>query len=79
MKDLTNFLEESDKKKKSGKPRPAEKKEGKDDKKYVKMMEEYKRARRKDTKGAEDLMHDIRRLRKNGDVSENAKLAAAYI
>lgn len=79
MKDLTNFLDEADKKKKSSKPRPAMKKEGKDDKKYVKMMEEYKRARRKDAKGAEDLMHDIRRLRKNGDVSENAKLAAAYI
>jgi len=77
MKDLNDFLSE-DKKKKS-KPHATKKGAGADDKKYVNMMEEYKRLRRTDREAANELLKKAQKLAKNGDVSENAKIAGAYI
>ena len=50
MKDLYSFLEEKKETKK--KPHATKKGEGKDDKKYVTMMEQYKRLRRTDQEEA---------------------------
>ena len=77
MKDLNNFLnEKKDEKKKA---HTTKKGEGADDKKYVKMMEEYKRLRHSDSKKANELLEKIFELGKNGDVSKKAKIAGAYI
>ena len=54
MKNLDDFLSE-DKKKKS-KPHATKKGAGADDKKYVTMMEEYKRLRRTDREAANELL-----------------------
>ena len=76
MKDLDSFISEESKKKDKA---HATKKGGADDKKYVRMMEEYKRLRRTDRDAANELMAKIRKLAKEGDVSQNAKIAGAYI
>ena len=75
MKSLSTFIEGEDKKK----PHPVKKGEKSDDKKYVKMMEEYKRLRRTDTKAANKLLEKAQKLAKEGNVSDNAKIAGAYI
>ena len=77
MKDLNSFLNEKKEAKK--KPHATKKSEGKDDKKYVTMMEQYKRLRRTDQEEASKLLDKIRKLSKEGDISENAKIAGAYI
>ena len=77
MKDLYSFLNEKKESKK--KPHATKKGEGKDDKKYVTMMEEYKRLRRTDQEAAAELLDKIFKLGKDGDVSQNAKIAGAYI
>ena len=77
MKELNSFLNEKKESKK--KPHATKKGEGKDDKKYVTMMEEYKRLRRTDREAANELLKKAQKLAKNGDVSENAKIAGAYI
>ena len=77
MKDLYSFLEEKKEAKK--KPHATKKGEGKDDKKYVTMMEQYKRLRRTDQEEAAKLLDKIRKLSKEGDISDNAKIAGAYI
>ena len=73
MKDLSNFLSEG--KKESGRPES----KGKDDKKYVRLMEEYKRARRGDREKANEILEQAKKLKREGDVSKNAILAGAHI
>ena len=77
MKDLNNFLSEEDKKK--SKPHPTNPEAGADDKKYIRMMEKYKKLRRTDTEKANELLEKIMKLGKDGDVSKMAKIAGAYI
>lgn len=77
MKDLQSFINEEDKKKSEAKPvKPGE---GADDKKFILMVEAYKRMRRTDQEGAKQLFEKAMRLKKTGDVSKRAVLAAAYI
>ena len=77
MKDLNNFL--SEKKEDTKKATPTKEGRGADDKEYIKMMEEYKRLRRSDSKKANELLEKIFKLGKEGDVSKQAKIAGAYI
>ena len=72
MKDLNEFISES--KKEGGRP-----KKGKDDRKYVRLMEKYKRARRGDREEANKILDEAQKLAKDGDVSKNAITAGAYI
>lgn len=77
MKSLNDFISEEKAKKK--KPHAVKEGEGKDDKKYVLMMEEYKRLRRTDKDSANKLLERAQKLARRGDVSQNAKIAGAYI
>ena len=78
MKELNNFLSEKEVDK--SKPHPTKKGKGADDDRYVRAMEKYKRARHHlGIKEANKLLDAAMKIRKEGDVSENAKLAAAYI
>ena len=77
MKDLNNFL--SEKKEESKKAKPAKDEEGADDKQYIKLMGEYKQARKKDKDKANKILEKAMKLSKDGDVSKNAKIAGAYI
>ena len=77
MKELNKFLNEKKEAKK--KPHTVKKGEGKDDKKYVLMMEKYKRLRRTDREAANKLLKETLELGRNGDVSKDAKIAGAYI
>lgn len=75
MKTLQSFSE-SDDKKKAHKGREGE---GADDKKYFALMGEYKQMRRYDHKGAQKLLDQAMKLGREGDVSKDAKLGAAYL
>ena len=77
MKDLTGFLQEEDK----SKPHRGRKGEGADDKKYFALMSEYKMLRRdpKQRKEADKILKKAMKLGKEGDVSKDAKLGAAYL
>ena len=77
MKDLNNFL--SEKKEESKKAKPVKDEEGADDKQYIKLMGEYKQARKKDKDKANKILEKAMKLSKDGDVSKNAKIAGAYI
>ena len=77
MKDLNNFL--SEKKEEKKKAHTTKEGEGADDKKYIAMMGEYKQLRKKDKEAANELLEKIIKLGKDGDVSNNAKIAGAYI
>jgi hypothetical protein len=59
--------------------RPAKKGEGADDKEYLEIMSEYKVVRHKDNNASVELLAQAQDLIDNGDVSKNAKLAAAYL
>lgn len=76
MKDLNTFLSERKEEK-----RPLRKDEGKDDQLYIDLMGYYKHVARKqrDRTEANKYLHKAQELGRNGDVSENAKLAGAYI
>ena len=76
MKRLDQFFEsENDKEIK-----PLQKGEGADDKKFLNLMHEYKQVRRReDRKEAKKILDRARKLAKEGDVSHNAQVAAAYI
>lgn len=80
-KELDSFLQEEDKKKKATKAKPKKKEQGADDKKYFKLMDEYKQKRRdpKNKKECSELMKKMAKLRLTGEVSPNAKLGAAYL
>lgn len=75
MKTLGDMFSEEDKKK----AHPVKEGEGADDKKYVLLMEEYKRVRRTDAKAANKILAKAMKLAKDGDVSKKAILAGAYI
>ena len=79
MKDLSNFLNEEDKKKDPKKPHATKEEELTDDKRYLVMMDEYKRLRRTDRDEANKLLDKAMKLGRTGNVSANAKLAAAYL
>ena len=75
MKTLGGMFSEEDKRK----AHPVKEGEGADDKTYVRLLEEYKRARRCDAKEANKMLEQATALAKNGDVSKKAKIAGAYI
>ncbi len=80
MKDLNSFLSEEEKKK--DKPHATkEKGEGMDDKKYIALMGEYKQMRRnpEDRAAANKILKKAMQLGREGDVSKDAKIAAAYL
>ena len=76
MKNLQQFFEsENDKT-----TRLTKKNEGKDDKKYIALMNEYKVLRRmRDREKANEILQQAQKLAKEGDVSNNAKLGGAYL
>ena len=59
--------------------RPTKKGEGADDEQYFALMSEYKKIRHKDKEGSLELLDQARDLAENGDVSQKAKIAAAYL
>ncbi len=77
MKDLSGFLKEEDK----TKAHKGKKGEGADDKKYFALMSEYKVLRRdpKSKDKANELLSKAMKLGREGDVSKDAKLGAAYL
>lgn len=79
MKEFNDFLTE--KKKESKKDKPLKKGAGADDKQYMALMGEYKALRRNDASRREsvEVLEKAFELAKKGDVSEKAKVAAAYL
>ena len=77
MKDLNTMFSEEDKKK----PHKVRKGEKADDKKYIALMVEYKKLRRnpQDKEAAKKALEKAQKLGKEGEVSEDAKVAAAYL
>ena len=77
MKNLSGFLKEEDK----SKPHRGRKGEGADDKKYFALMSEYKMLRRnpKNRDEANKILKKAMELGQKGDVSNEAKLGAAYL
>ena len=77
MKDLNTMFSEEDKKK----PHKVKKGEKTDDKKYMALMVEYKKLRRnpQDRDKAKSILEKAMKLGREGEVSENAKVAAAYL
>ena len=77
MKTLHSFSESNDKKK----AHKARKGEGADDKKYFALMSEYKMLRRdsKNREKANKILDQAMKLGREGDVSKDAKLGAAYL
>ena len=74
MKDLNNFLTEK-------KDRPLRDDEGADDKEYCKLMDHYKNVARKTMKREEanKYLEKAMKLAREGDVSKDARLGAAYL
>lgn len=77
MKDLNSMFSEEDKKK----PHKVRKGEKPDDKKYIALMAEYKQLRRnpKNRDKAGKLLEKAMKLGREGEVSKDAKVAAAYL
>lgn len=78
MKDFRDFIPEEDKKK----PKKKSKKEkGADDSKFLALMGEYKQLRRsrEDREKAEETLKEALKLAREGDVSQKAKVGAAYL
>ena len=76
MKDLKSFTSKDKKE-----TRPLGKDEGADDQEYIDLMGYYKHVARRtmDPKEANKYLDKALKLAQDGDVSKNAKLAAAYI
>ena len=74
MKDLKSFYKEE-----SSKSKPLRDGEGADDKQYFALMSEYKIARRVDRELANEILDKAMKLGREGDVSKDAKLGAAYL
>ena len=74
MKDLKDFLHEEE-------DRPLRDDEGADDKEYVKLMDHYKNVARKTMKREEanKYLEKAMKLAREGDVSKDARLGAAYL
>lgn len=79
MRNLRDFLNEEEDKKKSPEPKEIAPDRGADDEKFFALMSEYKITRRTDRKRASKILERARKLTKNGDVSPKAKLGAAYL
>ena len=81
MKHLNRFLSEGDTD--TTKPHLVDEEEGKDDKKFLAIMGEYKQSRKDSSaegqKAAAKLFDKAMKLGTDGDVSKRAKLAAAYL
>ena len=77
MKDLNTMFSEEDKKK----PHKVKKGEKADDKKYIALMVEYKKLRRnpKNKDESRKVLDKALKLGREGEVSQNAKVAAAYL
>lgn len=77
MKQLDAFFAEEDKKK----PHKVKKGEKADDKKYIALMVEYKKLRRnpQDREKATKILEKAHKLGREGEVSQDAKVAAAYL
>lgn len=77
MKNLNTMFSEEDKKK----PHKAKKGEKADDKKYIALMVEYKKLRRNpdDREAAKKTLEKALKLGREGEVSQDAKVAAAYL
>jgi len=77
MKELNSFLKEEDK----SKPHKVKEGEGSDDKKYFALMSEYKMLRRnpKNRDEADKILKKALKLKREGDVSKNARIGAAYL
>jgi len=80
MKNIRDILEseDKDKKKPESKLKPGQ---GEDDKKYVAIMAEYKSLRRnpKNKTKCDELLKKATKLAREGDVSSDAKVGAAYL
>ena len=50
-----------------------------DDKKYIALMDRYKMNRRKDPEGAQKYFDAAMELSKRGNVSDDARVGAAYL
>ena len=86
MKDLQGFLGEEEEKKsrpqpkkQSAKPKERKQSKGKDDARYVSLMDEYKRMRHHDRQEANQIHNKALALRQTGDVSKDAITAGQYI
>ena len=77
MKNLNDFITEKAKAKK--KEQPLKRTKGKDDSIYLELMGKYKKERRRDYDKAQKLLQDAQKLKKTGDVSDDARLAANYL
>ena len=77
MRDLSGFLKEEDK----TKAHKGKKGEGADDKKYFALMSEYKMLRRnpKNREEADKVLKKAMKLGREGDVSRDVKIGAAYL
>lgn len=80
MKNLNDFVSEEAKNKKASKKK-AKKDQGVDDMKYITLMMQYKKLRknRDDKDKAQETLNKAFELARNGDVSEDAHAAAAYL
>ena len=82
-KGFASFLGEEKKKpaKKKTSPKKKSRKEsnGKDDQKYISLMDEYKRTRRDNPSEASKVHKAAIKLKEDGDVSQNAVTAGQYI
>lgn len=76
MKQLEQFLTE---KEETGAPKPTHPGAGSDDEMYVKLMIEYKSKRRGDREEAGKILDKARKLIEDGDVSDEAIMAVAYL
>lgn len=79
MKNLDQFLTEKKKEKNSEGPKPIHPNVGADDELYIKLMMDYKKLRRHDHEKAEKVREEAKKLMKDGDVSDDAVMAAAYL
>ena len=51
----------------------------KDDKKYIALMDTYKQKRLRDPEGAQKYLDAAMKLSSSGDVSDDARIGAAYL
>ena len=80
MKSLGKFLAEKEEEDKS-KPRPLRPGEGVDDQSYIDLMGHYKHKARHELphEEANEFLDYARSLKRDGDVSDDARTAGAYI
>ena len=76
---LSEEKKESSPKKSSKKKKERKQSNGKDDQRYIALMDEYKRTRGKDRKEANKIMAKCLVMRRRGDVSKDAILGGQYI